>query len=352
MMSQPFGVREGLCPLLLAVFAVIHEQDVAFYDQGSFLKQVTGQDFHRVIKAPEHFEVQYCRIAGVRTLVFEQLFKVLNPDKKPKSIDLLDVVRPLCVFAAQLPDFAKKTATVSRMAVQVRDALIKAEEPATLLFQTLPEACGCEHFEADATPSPQKVKRFVERLKETIEELRAAYPQLLHKMKEEIQGCFNRPGSLDVVRVELAQSANRILPSVKEPRLKAFCLRLADLALADDPWIEAVGSYLCSKPPAKWIENDLSQFEDELHRSARQFFRVESTLFNQGGESSGTQAMRVSITCQDGSEVDKVVRLSEGEQKKVAAIEERIRSVLGEDSRLGLIAATRAIMTQLQEAGD
>lgn len=347
MKSQPYGVREGLCPLLLAVFAVIHEQDVAFYDQGSFMKQVTGQDFNRLIKAPENFEVQYCRIAGVRTVVFEQLFKVLNPDKTPKSIDLLDVVRPLCVFAAQLPEFAKKTARVSRTASQVRDALIRAEEPATLLFQTLPEACGCEHFGADAPPSQQKVKRFVERLRDSIEELRAAYPQLLQKMRDEIQNCFNRPGRIDTVRAELTLSANRVQASVKEPRLKAFCLRLADQALEDDPWVEAVGSFLCSKPPSKWIDHDLSQFEDELHRCARQFSRVESTLFDQGTEPAGSHAMRVSITCQDGSELDKVIRLSEGELTKVVELEEKISAVLPDDRRLSLNAAMRVVRALL-----
>lgn len=352
MKSQPFGVRGGLCPLLLAAFAVIHEQDVAFYDGGSFVKQVSGDDFQRLIKAPENFEVQYCRIAGVRTVVFEQLFKVLNPGKKPKTIELLDVVRPLCVFAAQLPDYAKKTARVSRMAIQVRDALMKAEEPPTLLFQTLPDACGCEQFEADSHPSPQKVKRFVERLRECIDELRAAYPELLQKMKDELQHCFSRPGELGKVRAELAHSANRVLSSVKEPRLRAFCLRLTDQGLEDDQWIEAVGSFICSKPPVKWIDRDIQQFEDELHRCARQFFRVESTLFGQGVESVGTQAMRVSITCQDGSEVDKVVRLNEGELKKVTALEEKIRSLLNEDNRLGLVAATRAIMAQLEGIGD
>ncbi len=352
MKSQPYGVRGGLCPLMLAAFAVIHEQDVAFYDQGSFMKQVTGDDFQRLIKAPENFEVQYCRIAGVRTVVFEHLFKVLNPGKKPKTIELLDVVRPLCVFAAQLPDYAKKTARVSRMAIQVRDALMKAEEPPTLLFQTLPDACGCEQFEADATPSPQKVKRFVERLRECIDELRAAYPEVLQKMKNELQHCFNRPGDLGKVRSDLAQSASRVLSSVKEPRLRAFCLRLADQGLEDDQWIEAVGSFLCSKPPAKWLDHDIQQFEDELHRCARQYFRVESTLFGSGTEPAGTQAMRVSITCQDGSEVDKVVRLSESDFAKVGKLEERIRSLFGEDGRLGLVAATRAIMTQLQEVED
>jgi hypothetical protein len=226
--------------------------------------------------------------------------------------------------------------------------LLRAEEPATLLFQTLPEACGCDHFEADAPPSHQKVKRFVERLKDGIEELRAAYPQLLQKMKEEIQNCLNRPGNLESVRPELGQTANRVMASVKEPRLKGFCLRLTDQGLDDDQWVEAMGSFLCSKSPPKWIDHDLAQFEDELHRCARQYFRSESMLFDKSTEPSGSQAMRVSITAQDGSEVDKVVRLNEGELSKVATLEEKIRTVLSEDNRLGVIAATRAIMSELQ----
>lgn len=347
MMSQPFGVREGVCPLLLAVFAVIHEQDVAFYDQGSFMKQIVGLDFQRLIKAPENFEVQYCRIAGIRAIIFEQLFKVLNPGKRHKSIALLDVVRPLCVFAAKLSDYAKKTTRVSKTAARVRDALLRAEEPATLLFQTLPEACDCDKFDADTAPQPKKVKRFVERLRECIEELRSAYPQLLQKMKDEIQNCFNRPGIWTEVRAELAQSANRILSSVKEPRLKAFCLRLADEGLNDDSWVEAMGSFVCSKPPSKWIDNDLSQFDDELRRCVRQFLRVESTLFGQCAESAGIHAMRISITCQDGREVDKVVRLNDNELIKVNELEEQIKAVLSDNRRLSLNATVRVVQSLL-----
>jgi hypothetical protein len=346
-MSPPYGLRKGLCPLFLAVFAVIHEQDVAFYDQGCFLKQLTGGEFHRLIKAPENFEIQYCRIAGVRTIVFEHLFRVLHPDKKPKSIDLLDVVRPLCVFAAQLPDFAKKTNRISKMASDVRDALLRAEEPATLLFQTLPEACACDIFGPDTLPSQTKVKRFVERLRSGIEELRATYPGLLQKMTEEVQSCFHHSGSFNDLREKLVLSAARILVSVKDPRLKGFCLRLADQGLGNDQWIESVGSFLCSKPPSKWIDHDVSQFEDELHRCARQYFRVESTLFDQGMEPADWHAMRISITCHDGSELDKVIRLSDGELPKVGALEEKINAVLPDDRGLSLNAAMRVVRALL-----
>ncbi len=32
----PYGVRDGLIPLLLAVFAIAHEKDLAFYKDGTF----------------------------------------------------------------------------------------------------------------------------------------------------------------------------------------------------------------------------------------------------------------------------------------------------------------------------
>jgi hypothetical protein len=196
------------------------------------------------------------------------------------------------------------------------------------------------------------VKRFVNQLRKSIDELRAAYPELLLSIRTEIQTCFTRPGVIGTVRRELARSAGRVLPAITDPRLKAFCLRLTDEGLPDDPWLESFGSFLCSKPPAKWVDHDLSRFEEELQRCARQYFRVESTLFDEGTGSPDVHAMRVSITCQDGSEVDKVIRLSDGELQAVAAIEERIRSLLSEDHRLGLIAATRAIMAQLQGLKD
>ena len=53
---------------------------------------------------------------------------------------LLDVVRPLCVFAAGLPKYVQKTMHLSGIARQVRDALLNAREPATLLFRELPKS--------------------------------------------------------------------------------------------------------------------------------------------------------------------------------------------------------------------
>lgn len=343
----PYGVREGLNPLLLAVFAVVHEQDIAFYEGGGFLRQVTGQEFQRLIKSPEKFELQYCRVAGVRAAVFERLYRVLHPEReKPVGADILDVVRPLCVFAAQLPSYALKTARLSPAALAVRDSLLRADEPATLLFRHLPKSFGVDPFEGDEPPNPARVRGFVDGLRETLDELRAAYPELIHRMKESLVAAFERPGGFDATRQALAASAREILVSVSEVGLKAFCLRLADLGLAEQEWVESLGGLICSKPPSKWVDRDEAVYREELARLVRLFRRVESTTF--ASRSHGqAQAMRVSITCQDGTEVERVVHLDAAEETKVAEIEAVIDGLLCADRRLGVVAATRAIRSQL-----
>ncbi len=234
----PFGLRDGLAPLLLAVFVAIHERDVAFYENGRFLHEVTGYEFQRLTKATETFEIQYCRIGGVRAVVFEKLFRALNPGKERKGVNILDVVKPLFTFANDLPQYAHRTAALSADAAAVRTALTNAEEPATLLFRQLPEALGLDAFESNDEPSPSRVKRFVERLRASLDELGNLYPELLRRMLADIHAAFERPGSTDEARSALSAAAERVLVSVSEPRLKALCLRLADRALAEREWVE------------------------------------------------------------------------------------------------------------------
>lgn len=350
--AAPYGVRDGFAPLLLAVFAIIREQDVAFYEHGAFLRQVGGQEFQRLIKAPENFEVQYCRIAGVRAVVFEKLLQTLAPDRdRGRRADLLDVVRPLCVFAAQLPQFSQRTGALPREAVAVREALLRAEEPATLIFQTLPEACGLDPFGEEQAPSGGRVRRFVDKLRTALEDLRGAYPSLLETLKAELRSSFDLPGDFAGVREALAASAEKVSLSVSEPRLKAFCLRLRDRALGEQEWIEAIASFVSSKPPTRWADADLAGFRDEAGRLVRQFQRVESAVHAALSAGERGQAMRVALSCQDGIEVERVVYLNATEEKKVGELEATVTQLLQTEGRLGILAAARAIFRSLNERG-
>jgi len=340
---RPYGVRDGLAPLLLAVFAVVHEQNLAFYENGAFLRHLSGEEFLRLIKVSDSFEVQFCRIAGVRAVVFEKLLKLLHPEEPPqRRPDILDVVRPLCQFAAQLPGFTHRTARLSTEAAAVREVLLHAEEPGTLLFKQLPKACGFQEFQSDRAPSGPEVRRFVDALKHALEELKAAYPDLLGAMEATLVGAFNRPGRFEEVRGALAAVATKLLVAVAEPHLKAFCLRLADTALPDIAWMESLGSLLCGKPPSKWVDADAESFQDELKRLARQFQRVEAMTFDTL-KVNQRSAIRVAVTRHDGVEVDQVLYVGTEEETQAGELEALIGEIFQKTNRVGLVAASRAL---------
>ena len=178
----PYGVRAGVVPLLLAIVLRTRAHEFAIYEQGTFLHKFGPADFLRLTKIPKHFDLQHCRVEGVRLQVFDQLAAVFSSGVSRRRADLLDVVRPLCEFVAQLPEYTRRVSVLSAQAMRVRQALLSAREPVTLLFRDLPQACDVGVFDPDQPTAPRHARQFVSILRDSIDELRNTYPELLARI--------------------------------------------------------------------------------------------------------------------------------------------------------------------------
>lgn len=344
----PYGVRDGLSTILLAIFAVINEQHTAFYKNGAFLREMAGLNIMHLVKVPDAYEIQYCKVAGVRANLFEKLLKVLelSPSQKDKA-DILDVVRPLCTFAAQLPSYTQKTSRLSPCATAVRSALMGAREPSTLLFSHLPTACGFEPFLARKDKKSKEVNLFVETLKNALDELKTAYPQLQERLWKSLATAYELSGKIQSVRAALTHRAESILIAVKEPRLKAFCLRLVDRGLSDQAWLESLASFICSMPPARWTDTEEDKHSQELEVLCGRFRRVESIAFRHRKDAENEYGIRVSITQLDGTELDSVIYVQKSDEVALAEIEAQISAILHRTKHIGLAATAQAFWNAL-----
>ncbi|MBA4372847.1 MAG: hypothetical protein C0402_08270 [Thermodesulfovibrio sp.] len=348
--KQPYGVRDGIVPLLLAVFAKVYEHDLAFYENGAFMRHIEGDDFQRIVKAPETFEMQYCRITGVRADLFDKLLNILELQQPGKrKADILDVVQPLCQFTAKLPSYTHKTKKLSPVALAVRAALLAAKEPANLLFHDLPKACGCDAFSDKKNASEKEVQTFISTLKNALDELKGAFPELQERMKSHIMKSFEMPGTFSEVRTALAEISETILVTITEPRLKSFCMRLADSKLSESEWLESMGSLICSKPPSRWYDTDEDLFSYETNLLASRFKRVESISFKSKGKNNIGSAIRIAITQSDGTEVEQVVYLSKDEEAQADEIEAEVTAVIKKGKRVGLAAASRVFWKMMSD---
>ena len=347
--KPPYGVRNGLIPLLLTVFAIAHEKDVAFYKDGTFLHELNGEAMLLLTKAPERFDIQYCRIEGVRAELFQQLLTVLDIEgTSQREFELLDMVRQLCVFVAQLPTYVLNTKKLSGTTLAVRGAILNAREPVKLLFTELPKACGCEPIRYKTTVS-KAVPAFVKTLKLALDDLKIAFPELQERLRKEFRAAFDLPGTFQQFRAALSARSEQILLTITEPKLRAFCLRLMDDSLPESDWLESVASYLSLKPPSKWHDVEEEVFSYELSQYVARFHRIESIAFAGGKLPKNSVGIRLAITQADGVEHEQVVHYAPNEEDQLQGLQSQFERLLNKDKRLSLVAASRAISKNLRE---
>jgi hypothetical protein len=339
----PFGIKAGLLPVLVCTALLCREAEVALYEQGSLVPELSAPVVERLLRWPERFEMRQVRIAGVRLEVFERLTRALLSGGKSEKT-LLDVVRGLVRFFATLPQFTKNTACLRTEVLRVRDALVRAREPGQLLFADLPAACGCEPFDSGPLRDEGHIEQFVGTLRQSLAALQDAYPQLLSSLELGIAEAFGVSGRGATLRKSLRDRARRVLPFTVEPALRAFLVRASDEGLDQDEWLVSLATHLTSKPPAVWIDRDRDQFGVELALVVRRFRSIEAIAVSDTGDGENSaEFVRVAVTRKGSTEHEAVVVVSNEEIQFVEQLRARIMAAVdavpADISRNNLIAA-------------
>lgn len=343
--QPPYGVRDGLFPILIAVIAIECEHEIAFYENGTFLREIGRDAFLRMTKAPEKFEIQLCRVEGIRASLFQQLARALQLTSQSKNVELLDVVRELCQFVARLPEYSRNTRRLGAVTLAVRDVILEAREPVKLVFHDLPTACNCQKYEVGKPVSSSDAQVFIKTLKAALDDIRDAFPNLQRRIEEAIASELGFEGQrLRHYRGKVAERAKKLMVRVTENKLKAFVFRLFDESLPEPDWLGSVGSVLALRPPDKWKDEDEDRFHRELEALTGQFKRAESAAFTHGGG----KGIRVAITQSDGTERQEVVLVDDEDEKALNDLQSQIMRVIKQNPRLGLAAASKAIWSQIK----
>jgi hypothetical protein len=327
--KPPFGVKDGLLPVLLMATVLAWKDEIALYEDGAFIATLSAAIMERLLRAPEKFEIQRLTIAGPRAALFSRLMQTLTKGAKESSAGVVPIVRQFVKVVRELTDFARITKTISPKAQAVREALLRARDPGPLLFNDLPLACGRPAFDASSAPSESDVELFVEELTVVIREINLAYQTLLDSIEDAIRTGLNLPGDPLRLRRELADRAERLLPVAIDAHLKAFLIRAGDEDLARDEWIVSVGTLLGGKPPESWHDRDIDQMRLTLGLVCRRFASLESMLIGPGTTPTPNDPplLRVTVTQPGQLEQERVVPLRYADEALVASICTQIRAV-------------------------
>lgn len=317
----PFGLADGVIPVLLCCVLLCHSDEVLVYEEERFVTQLDAATFERMIKRPEDYALQGCKVIGERQAVVERFARGLF--KNGEAPTLVNVVRTLFRLFARLPEYTVKTRQLPADARALRDLFKQARGPEQLLFVDLPNLLECRPF-APEEADLENVAAFFTRWNTALGTLTTAYDALLERIEAALAAAF---GTSDWA--ELRVRSAQIGAHLSEPKLTAFVQRASDETLERSKWLESIAAVVTGRPPFAWTDAEEKRFAPLLHPLAAAFAHSELLAFEKERQAGTIEpgegiGFRLAITHDTGEEDASLVILSKAENVKVDELVEQM----------------------------
>ena len=329
--QPPYGVKNGPIPVLLLSLLQYYSEYISIYMDGNFIPVLGTEHFELFYRKPERFAVKYFNITGLKAQLFHELEGLFSINKsgdaaKLRNKTVLSVVKPIIGFVRKLPEYTINTKdALSERAIEVRKAVLDAREPDSLLFDSLPKACGLEGLDLEEPSDKKAIKQFRSNLAQSLKELQSAYEILLSDCKDLIYKAFKVSSDTQKIREDLRVRASYLHGQVIEDQLRRFILAAINEEDSDTVWLETLVMVIADKPARVWKDKDRLVFESKLHDVARRFRNLEALQKDMARDSkTGYVARRITVTKPDGKDLSHVVWIDVDQMERVQNIAQEI----------------------------
>ena len=272
--KPPFGLKDGLMPILAVAFVLSHRDKLAVYRDGIFRARFDDVDVEYLARNTASIQLRWMDLSESSRKLLSGMAEIIrNLDSANTLVHLepIDVGRGLVAISDQLPQWTTRTMRLSTNAVRVRDIFKRAHDPHAFLFEDIPGTLGEDIVLADN----RDVQRVIASVREGLGELVRAYPEMLHRLRDAMLSELQVPNISPQSLAELQDRAENIRQLAGDFRLEAFVGRLSQFDGSDQSF-EGIASLAANKPPRDWVDPDLDQAAIELADLAQKFLRAET----------------------------------------------------------------------------
>ena len=306
--TEPYGVRAGLLPILGMAFFLAHRSTLALYVQGAFTSSISEAMIDEWLHDPRRIEFRFVSASSDKNTFIKAVIASLPSEIKMTSDKPLDVARALVGFVVALPNWTRRTLSLSPDAQAIRGMLLKANDPHKVLFADLPTLLNAN-----------KAKDVQEKLSSIISEIQSSYPAILKQVLITVMDALDQS---DLNFIILNKRAKVIKGIAGEFMMEAFVVRLENFDGSPQA-IESLISLGSSKAPNQWIDRDIDAALMQLANWAHDFRRAE-TLAPMRGRPSTRRALGVVFGGKRGEEVVASVDIDDRDASTVSKLASRL----------------------------
>lgn len=327
--AAPFGVKQGIQPVLFTAFLLAHQSNVAVYKDGMFIPRLTDADIDEFLQDASRFSLRWVVIDEEKARILGGIANILaEVGHAAEARDPLEAARGLVALVFNLPVWTQRTHQLSDSARAIRDTLLKASDPHKVLFVDLVALLDTSDGEA-----------YVEALRGPVAELAGAYEAMLRSVDAAMLEALDAPPTqLDRLRAR----AEAVAGITGDLRQDSFATRLAKYD-GSTVSIEGILSLAANKPPRDWTDRDIDAATLEISKVALRFRQAEAFV-SVKGRKPNSEAFAVVIGVGTGARMisrsfDITDRHRQAVESKADEIAAQLRNQgLGTDVLLAILA--------------
>ncbi|GHT91993.1 hypothetical protein AGMMS49545_08840 [Betaproteobacteria bacterium] len=268
--DEPFGLRKGCAPILLAAYILSRKESLAIYKDGMFIPRMTDADMDECLQDEKRFSLKKVSANEEKAEILSGIAEILQKAGRDRSLsNPLDAARGLVGLVFSLPEWVRRTHTLSTEAIALRDILLRAKDPHKVLFVDIPATLGVS-----------AVTNYLSVLEPPLLELAGAYSGMIRSMESRMLK------ELDAISDDvkgLRHRASTVEGLSGDFRLNAFASRLVEYDGSVSS-MEGILSLAANKPPRLWSDSDIDAAHLELASWALRFRQIEALAAVKGRE--------------------------------------------------------------------
>jgi len=143
--KPPFGVKDGLLPILAVAFMLSQRDKLAVYRDGIFRAKFDDVDVDYLAKDPSFIQLRWMDLTDVARRLLSGMADIvrdLDTVNELVHLEPIDVGRGLVSIYVGLPKWTTRTMRLSSNAVKIRDLFKRAHDPNQFLFDDIPAMLG------------------------------------------------------------------------------------------------------------------------------------------------------------------------------------------------------------------
>jgi hypothetical protein len=303
-------------PILALAFFLANKSHIAIYFDDVFTPNISEVIIDELLNDPRSIKFKFV-IAGenknsLARAIAENILSSTDKKKDFSNYAPLDTARGLVSIAFALPNWTKRTTSVSQAAQDVRGMLLKASDPNKVLFADLPTILD--------TKSEHEL---VQNLQKIIFELQGAYSSKLLEIKDIVlKSLQHESDSYGDLKLR-AQSLKGITGNFQ---LESFSTRLEEFDGSIEK-IESLISNAINKPSQGWVDRDLDAAIIQLGTLSMEFRKAEAIAGLRGRESS-RKVFNLVLSAGHGNDLSKTIEVSTNDQLKIDKTTDQIMPIL------------------------